>query len=359
VTQKVKQIPGTLVLLLIALSACVTEIYTISAVFSDALATALIIHLITVTSLVAVAAYFHKKEFDINLNVMMVILTAFIGVFGAAISFVAITRYAIYSVNSSAFADWLDGLFPEDQTDKSEKLYERIIFGLNDKSGEYVESYHDLMVYGSVINKQTLIARITRYFRPSLAPVLHMALQDENNIIRVQAAASITKLEDEFFTLYKKLEIEQQESPDSYQANIDFAIACVEYIHSGILGEKRTHDVALKTVKTLAKCIRLTPGDNMPELLLGLLHLHIGNPKKSYYIIKRIIDRGQLIIPELVRVFITCLFELKKYDELRRFCMDYPTSELNDIIKDEEINEYVGMWTSCMIKPHWSGGEHA
>ena len=348
--------PHAMILVAASLAVATLETFGVYLLINEQLdvSIALLCHLVIIIFSVLFTVVLHKKNFDVNILAAQALLTLFIGPFGSLIGLAATLRYLIYSQDADAFADWLESLFPEDESTASDKLFERISFGLNDKDGEYVESFYDLMIYGSIINKQTLIARVTRYFKPALTPVLHMALQDENNIIRVQAAASIAKIEDEFFTSYREYETELMLDQDSYKANIAFSLSCIEYIESGILGDKRIHEIGYKTVKTLSKCLELFSTDDTPRFLLGRLYLHLDDPQKSYDIVKPAIKEESFVIPEMLSIFMQAMYQLRKFKELRAFCVKYTSNEMSLLMHDEEIENYFSIWSSCMIKPEWS-----
>ena len=313
----------------------------------------LITHVLVV-ALLGVSLYRrHRKKLYLNLHLNLLIQTLFVGVFGTVISLISTIRYSIYSRDAEAFSDWLDNLFPDEETKSSETLYERISFGLDDKSGEYVESYHDLMIYGTTLNKQMLIARATRYFKPSFAPILLMALQDDDNIIRVQAAASIATIEDSFYKKYKEHEQKVDEAPDNYMANQLFALFCIEYIGSGILGEKRTESIAEISIQTLHTCMELRPGDENPRFLLGRLHLDLGQPEHAYTVLKQSVDTEAFLIPELVHFYIRALYELKRIRELRSFCVKYLEGNIKILYVDTELDDCICMWASGLITADW------
>ena len=316
--------------------------------------TVLLYHTTIVIVLIIITAINYKRDRDINLYATLVLLTAFIGLFGSVTATVVIVRYMLYSRDAESFSDWLESLFPEENHKESHKLAERIKFGLNNKDEEYVESYYDLMAYGSTTDKQTLIARATRYFTPTMAPILILALQDENNIIRVQAAASIAKIENNLFSSYNEYEKVLDTDPHSYQHNLKYSISCIDYMQSGILGPKRTQEIGFQTVKILKKCIELSPADNTPQFLIGKVYIILDEVEKAYIITKKIIKEADFIIPDLIQIYLICLYKLGKYSKLRSFSSDYISGKINNLIVDDEINAQLEVWSSCTIQPEWS-----
>lgn len=310
-------------------------------------------HLIIVIFIGLITFSIHKRGVYPNLHISLLIQTLFTGVFGSFISLISIVRFSFFVKNSTSFSDWLDSLFPKDDQDKSEKLYERITFGLDDKSGEYVESYRDIMIYGTTLDKQTLIARITRYFSPEFAPILLLALQDTNNIIRVQAAASISKIEDEFFRNYKEREEQMNNTVDNYRVNLKYALFCIEYLESGILGVQRSQVIAEKTIATLKGCIELMKEDESPHFLLGRLLLFMKRAQDAYNVLKPLIKCADFLIPELVKVYISSLYELRKFSELRKFCQDYQNGKINILFLDDELENCINIWGKGITELSW------
>jgi len=288
---------------------------------------------------------------DLNLFMTLLLQTAFMGFFGSCFALLTILRYAFYARNSVEFADWLESLFPEDEQRDSEQLYQRIAFGLDDKSDEYVEPFQDLMIYGSTINKQMIIARVTRYFRPAFTPVLKIALKDPNNIIRVQAAASIAKIEDEFFNRYQERHKWIEHTPDNYTKNMQFAITCEEYAKSGILGEKRCLKIIEDTIATLKHCIELNPTDDNPKFIIGNMYLISGRNDQAYAVMKELVDASDFLIPEVMKTYSETLFKCKRYQELRDFCKQFTNGKRNNLLPDEEFDELCNVWAGGLTKP--------
>jgi len=96
------------------------------------------------------------------------------------------------------FREWYRSLFPDSDTDPSQELLERIA-AADSESGPSVTAFADILAFGSLAQKQALIALISRQFQPAFGPVLKKALTDGHSAVRVQAASAMNKIENQFF----------------------------------------------------------------------------------------------------------------------------------------------------------------
>src|SRR5262249_46794320 len=122
---------------------------------------------------------------------------------------------------------------------ESERLLERAALGMSvPPAKSRVEPFQDILSGGTVLQKQMAIAKITRYFRPSFAPLLRQASQDANAAGRVQAATALAKLEHDFTLQAMQMTKAQKASPEDRAAQIKLATLYDNYAQAGLLDEE-------------------------------------------------------------------------------------------------------------------------
>ena len=72
----------------------------------------------------------------------------------------------------------------------------------------HVEPFNDILSGGSVVQKQLALAKIARYFRPNLAPLLLQAIHDPDAAVRVQAATAMARIERDF--MKRRMDLEKK-----------------------------------------------------------------------------------------------------------------------------------------------------
>ncbi|MBS0623938.1 MAG: hypothetical protein JSS62_04870 [Verrucomicrobia bacterium] len=109
---------------------------------------------------------------------------------------------------------WLAELFPEHSTSDFLNIFQRVRsrWDAYENITEVV-SFRDLFVSGTVLQKQAVLDMIVKDFKPSFSSVLKLALKDEHNSVRIQAAAIVTKIETDFEKACAEL-VEKYESQE-------------------------------------------------------------------------------------------------------------------------------------------------
>jgi hypothetical protein len=295
-----------------------------------------------------------KRGLYINHHLNLLLHNLCLGIVGTFIVLLTTIKYFLYSLNNIAFEEWLENLFPTSNRNESDVIYETIKYGLFDKETEYIESYLDLMTYGSTIDKQTLIARAVQYFKPSFAPIILRALNDKDNIIRVQAAASINKVNDSFYQNYKEHEAKLLDSDNLYKNKMQFSMISIEYIESGILDPNFAKKIKVKNVLNLKECIDIMPNDETPKFLLARLYFTFEDYNEAFSILDLMIEKGKFFIPELILLYLSVLYKLNKISTLKGFVRKIKNKEVTVLYKLEELDDVLEVWSTQEISlPEW------
>ena len=174
---------------------------------------------------------------------------------------------------------------------------------------------NDILSFGSFAQKQAAVTLITKYYKPSFAPVLKKALADESNAIRVQAATAMAKIEAEFLSKMMALSREAEKRPDDAVALRALAAHYDDYAFSGVLDPKReveTRGLAVETYRTL---LALAPSDVNARSAVGrlLVRQRMFEQAAAWYA-RYPVDEW----PAAARLWhMESLFALSRYAELR------------------------------------------
>ena len=293
-----------------------------------------------------VRSHYHKA--DIRDHIISCIFVFFLGPLGCFIAIVSNTFNLVYSRKMKVnFSDWLFSyLYAADPREQeSDRIYNRIMAGQEIFADSIdTEPLLDIMGFGSLEQKQAALVKAVKYFRPQLMmPVLHMGLNDPNNVIRVQAAAGLANIQDNFqkkYTFYERKVIEKTESPEELVA---FAKLCEEYSVSQLLDSERKASVIRESIKLYERCITLVPGNI--DLKISLIRMLIINRKndQAYNLMTETLPLVKKPSPAVAHALMELLFKMNRFSEMRRFASEWK-SEMDKNF-GYAINEKIEIWS--------------
>ena len=296
---------------------------------------ALFIHFgIALVSLICVF-YFRSRDQDISIPSLLTLLTLVSGPFGA---FIALSCSRLFPVkNKDKSHTWLytAGL----QGDNNE-IYERIRFGLDDLPEKMeVEPYINVIRYGSIEDKLAILSKVARYFNPSFVSLLKEALDSEHNAVRVQAAAIIARIDDDYNKRCKNLEKENSnEDIDDLKNKI---LVFEEYLDLDIADEQRRAVIVGKIEKFYETLIEKDQGDNDKgdnDLLVKLAKIYMErqNYEKALQIVS-IITSDSDVKSENLLACMDILIKQCKFREIRELCDRIPGNSLAGSDEDQSL----------------------
>lgn len=155
----------------------------------------LVYHCIT-TLILAIYLYScYLAETNLLFPLLLFITGLASGPFGLGAFLLTVLLRPIYSLFASTSSVWFEGLFPEADLTLLDRIIERISSRWDDyQRQEATSSFEDLLIYGSLEDKQKVLDAIVENFDPSYSPILRQAMQDSQNLVRIQAAALSLKL---------------------------------------------------------------------------------------------------------------------------------------------------------------------
>ena len=290
----------------------------------------------------------HHYKADVRPHVISCIFLFFLGPMGCFIAVVCNTFNLFYSRKlKTNFSDWLFSyLYEVDSNEKdSDKIYKRIVSGQEVFADNIdTEPLLDIMSFGSLEQKQSALIKAVKNFRPQLMmPVLQMGLDDPNNAIRVQAAAGLAKIQDDFhrkYTVYERKVIENTESTEEL---IDFAKLCEEYSASQLLNSERKAAVIKESIKLYERCVTLSPDNKDLKISLIRMLMISGETNRANELLGEVLPLVKNPSPAVAHTLMELLFKMNRFTEMRHFANEWKT-EMNKNF-GYAINEKIDLWS--------------
>jgi len=318
-----------------------------------------LVHLMVIEILCGWLYYEKKQGHNLTLPILLLICIGSMSVFGSLICLITAGFFTLNRHDEGGFTRWLSELFPDEDNDESEALYERIIFGLDDNAANStIEPFNDILVYGSLKQKQAVLVKMTRYFTPAFAPILRTAINDKDAAVRVQAATVITKIESGYASKIQQLEESYATLPDDLATMHALADAYRDYAISGIIDEQAASKATAKSIELYEALILCQPEIGAHKVTLGHLYLMDGQLEKAYIRFRQYIDRFGLTSSEIAIGYMETLLQLKQYDELRKVAAlsDQYIDESNMSFNDRHFIEGIKCWNTPLPVEllHWN-----
>jgi len=266
--------------------------------------------------------------------------TAAFGPLGPAGVVLAIAVERRQARHATSLDEWHATLFPPSDDHEDAELWRRIGQRQSDQADPDVTSFFDVLTFGSVRQRQAVIAVISQQFRPEFAPVLRAALRDEHNVVRVQAATAIGRLEQQIFERTLELEAAVERAPGDAEAVLALAAHHDSQAFSGILDPSREAASRVRAAEGYATGLRLRPDDQTTEFRLARLFLRRGLAAEAEPGFRRLVGAGY---PGATLWLMECLFALGRYDQVREVAAAADAGEVARLTPD--VRTMLDLWT--------------
>ncbi|MCX6629413.1 MAG: hypothetical protein NTW28_17485 [Candidatus Solibacter sp.] len=274
-------------------------------------------HLTVTAGLAAWCRWSPGLRADVRLPLLLAAATAALGPIGAAGTLVTISLTRWYSRSAIPFEEWYQSLFPDTGQQAGDDLAARVANADLAKPGS-LTPFTEILAFGSLHQKQALIALINQQFRPAFGPILKRALTDGNNAVRVQAATAMNKLDNAM--LQRTLELSSRIRQDASDVMALRAIArhYDDYLYSGILDARREEDIREQALEAYRQSIDAEPGDLDSWLAAGRLLLRGKRYAEAADWIGQAMQAG-LSTPQADLWYMESLYHLGRFGQLREF----------------------------------------
>jgi hypothetical protein len=278
-------------------------------------ASAAVMHFGTVVALFLWYRFSPGIATDVRIPLILVSATAALGPCGpaAALFTMALSRW--FMRHATPFEEWYRTLFPELVNDAEADFARRAASATVDNPAS-LAPFAEVLAFGSLHQKQALIAVINQSFRPAFGPILKRALSDENNVIRVQAATTMNRIENVMHAQTVELTGRLSEKPGDPDALLALARHYDSHLYSCILDAKREEEIRERALETWSRYLALKPNDIDSQIAASRLQLRSGLCEDAARSLAKVIDAGAAT-PQAELWYMESLYRLGRYAELR------------------------------------------
>lgn len=272
-------------------------------------------------------------------TLLLVAASAF-GPIGAAGTVLTLALEAGHARQATTLEAWHAMLFPPSQKDERADLWRRIGQRASDRSGHSpITPFLDVLAFGSVAQRQSVIAIIVQQFRPAFAPALKAALGDEHNVIRVQAATAIARLENECLERTIRLEAALSAAPDDAEALLALATHYDDQAFSGLVDVAREEEYRTKAAAGYARYLSRRPDDLAVVYRLARMQHRRGLAADAERLFGFLMERGYAAARHWL---MEALYKQGRFSELRAIATRFPLTGHEPIAV--EVAEASSLW---------------
>lgn len=301
-------------------------------------------HLLTVAVLVLVTERLRPNGARSRFLALLTLSTGFLGIFGALGTLYAMLLHVPFRRQATPFEEWYASLFPEKSDAPSEKLYEMLKRGLADSaSQDNVTSFTDVLRYGSIEQKRSVISLLSRDFRPEFAPALQSALADPNPAVRVQAATAAASIENDFLERSMQLEKAANKAPNDAAAHMALARHFDDYAFSGILDGDRQAENRRRAEIAYRRVFELDPTRSDAALGVGRLMVRTGRLAEAADWFEATFARG-VVRPAEIGWYMEALYRVGDFGRLRYAVAGFGDDIVNAPEMSERMRDVIRAW---------------
>ncbi|MBP0465230.1 hypothetical protein J5Y09_14995 [Roseomonas sp. PWR1] len=283
---------------------------------------------------------------------LFVVAAVFLGPLGVAGAAVAALLRRLFVLRARPFAEWYVALFPEERQDRTREIYERVVLrGHGPAERSTVAPFADVIALGSLQEKQAAIALIASGFRPEFANALRAALNDQEAAVRVQAAAAVARIEQQFLQRSMTLDARRSADPDNRDLIMEAARHHEALSATGLIDETRARESAEDALALYLDAVARTPAGPArtdATAAAGRLLLRLGRAEEAVRLLAPAAEEDQAS-PSLVAAYLEGLFRLHRYVDLREFCLRL--REAGAARLPDQVEEALSLWTEDASQP--------
>jgi hypothetical protein len=277
---------------------------------------------------------------------LLMIATVFMGPLGAVGAGSSIILRWWFARRATPFEQWYSALFPTPEISPTRALYERIVLrGGGPGLRSNVAPFTDVMVLGTVQQKQAVIGLIADEFRPAFAPALRSALNDTEPAIRVQAATASARIENRFLERALTLEEQRAAVPDNPDHLLALARHHETYALTGLLDAGRAQSERRQALDCYRRVAQLRPEHPGIAEAMGRLLLRLDQPAQALAYLEPLAS-GAMATPEMLAWYLEALYRLGQIDQLRRAARQHGARIAASTLP-REIRESVELWVDA------------
>jgi tetratricopeptide (TPR) repeat protein len=223
--------------------------------------------------------------------ILLAMAVGVMGPFGAAGMVIASLIRTV--MRPRTFNEWFAYMFPEDHITEGEKLADYLERYEQDALPEYsVVPFREILQLGTVRQKQDMLGILSRHFQPSFMPALKLALKDENNSVRIQAATAMASVENRF--MQRLMFLEGLRETHGNDPRLHYALAQLhdEHAYAGLTSVDSETESRKLALEHYLKYLEREPNDASAALAVGRLYARGGQDDKAIEWLESCIKRS-------------------------------------------------------------------
>lgn len=305
----------------------------------------ILFHIIAVAGTLLYVMYSIKQKDDLRYPLLLLLSIFPTGPFGLAGFIILAIFYPFFALWSTPFVTWFEQLFPKHLAPYA-VLFHRIKAGWDDYSNVVeIHQFQDIFNYGTLLQKQSVLDAILKDFKFPYAPILKRALEDPSNMVRIQAAAILAKIDWDFEDKLKKLSTEKETHPQNAHILLELAQHYDQYAAMGVLDpirEKENQEQALYFYHDYLK----KESDPTAWFALGRLLFKMGDYEEVITWFDGYQKKFKELPENAYSWVLEALYKQKKYEELILTAKEANETLSKESIS-EEIRENIKTWVSA------------
>ncbi len=287
-----------------------------------------------------------RRKAALRAPALLALLTVMLGPLGAPGTVFILVLTWWFQRSATSFEDWYAALFPEQNMPSSERVFAQIQEAdtHGDSQGDSAP-FADVLSFGTLRQKQQTITLITRHFHPIFAPSLKLALADESNAVRVQAATAMARIETGFLESSVKLSRAAGDSPESASILLDLARHYDDYAYAGILDGVRERENRELALDAYRKYLKKEPDDKAARAAVGRILLRERRFKEAAEWLE---DSDEVdMSPKSKLWLMESWFHLGEWEKIRRLSAASRQELKDGVGLPLEVRDSLELWSTC------------
>jgi tetratricopeptide (TPR) repeat protein len=275
------------------------------------------LHLAVVGILLLYWGFVWRREGDQLVALLLLSMTLVLGPLGPLGTALCLLLTHRFRKSSQSFQEWYESLFPSVLTEYAKEVLEQVEAAETDSShASGPVPFIDVMTVGSFRQKQIVLGLIAKHYRPVFAKTLLLALRDESNAIRVQAATTMARIENRFLSRTVKLIKEVEESRNAPASLLRLAQHYDDYAFTGLLDTTRERENRAKALETYKKYLELNPADPAVRNAVARILVRRKAIDEAIEWIRESVEQGYSS-PQMLLWWVECEFERGSWNKVR------------------------------------------
>jgi polysaccharide biosynthesis protein PelE len=281
--------------------------------------------------------------------VLLAVTTLALGPVGALGTLLSVCLEAIFRPYASPFTEWYDRIFAEEDELENDAFLQRLAIGGDPVSGSIqLTSFRDILAFGTIDQKQAIIALIARRFTPAFAPALRLALEDPIAAVRVQAAAAAASIENRYAQHSIELTREAELHPHSLDAERDLARHYADFAQSGLVEQQRATEAADQALTHFDKVLARQPSDGEALVATARLLLDKSEAREAVKRLERAIAASG-VTAATASLYVEALLQLGRFTDVHRAARAWAGRFRAGDREAERLNAALNLWVQKAV----------